>query len=151
MQETTTRVPAVIDALVGRMSEVLAGQVDVVDGPVAAEGLSDGVLIIGWPGDEGDSVTNDVTRSPGLGHRYEETFEVHCVASLVSGDTGMKATRDAVKAIIDTVSAALKADRALGGVCDLAGLGPSMRWAEAQTADGSVCEVLFSVVGRAAL
>ena len=151
MEETTTRVPAVLDALVARMRTALAGQADVVDGPVAAEGLSDTVLVIGWPGDDGDSVTNDITRAQGLGHRYEETFEVHCVASKVSGNLTMKDTRDAVKAILEAVSAALKADRALGGVCDLAGLGPSMRWAEAQTPDGSVCEVLFSVVGKAAL
>lgn len=151
MLPTTTRVPAVVDALVERATASRPGDADVVDGPVAAQGLSERVLVIGWPGDDGDAVSNDITRAEGLGHRYFETFEVHCVASVVSGNTDMKATRDEALAIVNGVEALLKEDRGLGGACDQAGLGPSMRWAQAQTPDGSVCEVLFSVVGKAAL
>lgn len=151
MDATTTRVPEVVDAFVARMTTALDGVAEVVDGPVAAENLPEVVLVVGWPGDDGDAVSNTVERAQGYGHRYVEVFEIHCVASVVSGDVDMKATRDRAKAIVDAVSVALKADRALGGVCDLVNLGPSMRWAEAQTPDGSVCEVLFSVAGKAAL
>lgn len=140
-----------VDALVARVTELLGDTALVLDGPRAAEDLPDNVVVIGQPSTAGESVSNDVERVQGLGHRYAETFEVYCVVSAVSGDTSMKALRDRCHAMIALIEQGLKQDTGLGGACDLAGLGPSMQWAQAQTEDGAVCEVAFSVVGKAAL
>lgn len=146
-----TRVPAVVDALVTRARTLYGDTAMVLDGPRTAEDLPEDVVVIGQPNTGGESVTNDVERAEGLGHRYVETFEVYCVASSVGGDTDMKARRDRCLELVQLLEQGLKQDRGLGGVCDLVGLGPSMNWAQAQTPDGSVCEVAFSVVGQAAL
>lgn len=151
MQPTTTRVPAVVDALVARVTELVGDTAFVLDGPRAAQDLPEAVVVIGQPNTAGQSFSNDVERAEGLGHRYVEVFEVHCVVSVVSGNIDMKALRDRCHALLALIEQGLKQDRGLGGACDLVGLGPSMQWAQAQTEDGAVCEVAFGVVGRAAL
>ena len=149
--DTTTRVPATVDALVERLTIAFGSEALVLDGPRAAQDLPPDVVVIGQPNTVGEAFNNDVTRTDGLGHRYVETFEIYCVVSSTCGDTDMKARRDRCLEMLAVVENALKEDRGIGGACDVAGLGPNMRWAQAQTKDGAVCDLAFSVVGRAAL
>ena len=152
MDELPTRVPATVDALFTRLEAAFTGDgVLVLDGPVTGSDIPDDVLVIGHPGGDGVSVSNDVTRVQGLGHRYAETFEIRCCFSSRTGSTNMKARRDRCYWALGIVEDALKQDRGLGGVVDLAGLGPSMQWGQEQHPDGATCDVVFSVVGKATL
>lgn len=150
MQTGPTRIPAVIDALVQTMTDAMpAGSV--LDGPRSIQDLPNDVLLIGFSAPGLPAVDSDLSRSEGLGHRYEETFEVRCLISSAAGGTNIKARRDACFAILQKVEATLKESAGLGGVADAVTLGPSQAWGEEQTQDGAVCEVSFSIVGRALL
>ena len=149
MEETTSRVPAVIDALVTRLTGAQGCQV--VDGPRAAQDVENDVVVIGMPDGSGEAVTSTIERAQGLGNRLNETFAIWGVISSFAGDVDIKPRRDRVAAIFADLDAALKQDRALGGVADIVGLGGDLAWRQAQTKDGAVCEVSFQIVGRAAL
>lgn len=150
MDHTTTRVPAVIDALMARLTARLS-DTDVLDGPPRQQELQPDVVIIGYPGQDGLSWDNTLERQPGLGNRLAETFEINCIVSSISGDEAMKPRRDRCLQLLAQISDALQEDRALGGVCDVVTLGPSAPGTQAQTPDGSVCEVLFAITGKALL
>lgn len=150
MQETTTRVPALVDALNTRLITAFAGSgVELVDGPpVDVDNLEPDVLSVGFPGPEGTAVDNDMERQQGLGNRYKETFEVHCVFSTTSGGGTMKARRDRCLWALGLIDTALKQDTGLGGVVDRAGLGSVMRWGQDQHPNGVTCDVVFSIVAE---
>lgn len=149
MESTTTRVPAVVDALVARLRADLDCQV--VDGPPAGQDIQKAVLFVGYDAIGSQSITTSVERAQGLGHRYTETFQIACLIDVGSGDEVAKTVRDRAHVLFAGVDAALKTDRALGGVCDLVSLGPDVEWHQVQTEEGAACGVSFSVVGQAAL
>lgn len=154
MRPSSSRVPAVVDALVTRLSATLGGtagplgDVQVLDGPRAAEDVRDDVLLVGVSG-EGVSSINATTRSQGMGGRLAESFEVQCLISSLSGEPGMKQRRDRAAAVFAAVDGALRGDQTLDGVCDQVMLGPDVAWVQAQTPQGPVCEVAFTVTGQA--
>lgn len=147
MEQTTSRVPAVVDALFERMSDDLTGWQG-FDGPPFGS-LELDFFSVGFPDFDGSAIVGDVQRSPGMGHRYTETFEVRCLLSSQNGDEDIKAARDRCHAGLALVEAALQRDRGLGGVVDLANLGPSMQWAQMQTEGGATVEVAFTVQAKA--
>jgi hypothetical protein len=153
MQETTTRVPALVDALNARLVAAFNGSgVQLDDGPpLDMDNLAPDVLSVGFPGPEGTAVDNDMERQQGLGNRYKETFEVHCVFSTTAGSGTMKARRDRCLWALGIINAALKQDTGLGGVVDRAGLGSTMRWGQDRHPDGVTCDVMFSIVGEVLL
>lgn len=147
MQDTTTRVPAVVDALIAAFTEALPNA-QVVDGPRTAQELADDVVIVGQFSDAG-SVRSTQVRQQGLGSRPQETFTVQCVLSSWSGTPGMRARRVRAGEMLAAVDTALRADMTLGGVADNVTLGENIEWLQDQTNSGPVCEVAFEVTGRA--
>ena len=93
MQDVTTTVPAVIDALIAAATAAMPEGAQVVDGPRAAQELASDVLIVGQFS-EGGTVRSSQTRAAGLGTRPAESFAVQCILSSWSGDPGMKPRRD---------------------------------------------------------
>ncbi len=150
MQTGPTRIPAVVDALVTTMKAAI-GERAVLDGPRSIEDLPNDVLLIGFSAPGTPAVESEVSRAQGLGHRYDEVFEINCLISSAAGGTDIKARRDACFEILKKVEQALKASAGLGGVADSVTLGPNQNWGEAQTQDGAVCEIAFSIVGTAFL
>ena len=150
MQEQSTRVPEILSALAAGARSVLS-DVTVLVGPRVIEELGPRVLIVGWPGDDGATVQNRLTRSPEFGHRYEEQVEVRCAVSVVSGSTDAEPLLADARAVLASVEAWMKANPALGGVVDLAGFGPDARWLMGQTPDGAALDVFFSVIAQSLL
>lgn len=148
----STRVPAIRDELFARLSAAMT-EWQCFDGPPAAVEYEENVLVVGHQSTGGGfTVENEVTRQQGMGHRYSEVFEIGCVLSSTSGDEQVfSALRATLLGGLEQIEAILKADRALGGLCDLLGLGSGMNWVEESNRNGSTAEVLFSIVGRSVL
>lgn len=148
MQPSTTRVPAVLAALVER---VQVPGVENLYGPQAAQTLHGDVLLIGFGGDGNPAVHVDIERAEGLGNRLVEVTTVRCLFSTISGDIDMRARVERAGVFMAALDVALKADQGLGGVTDRVTLGPNADWVLAQTNDGAVCEVPFEIVTEALL
>lgn len=146
MDQTTTRVPAVVDALFARLTTALDGWQG-FDGPPFGT-LELDFFSVGFPDFDGAAITADVERTQGMGHRYSEVFEIRCLLSSQNGDEDIKAARDRCHAGLAAVETALQEDRGLGGAADLVNFGPAMQWAQMQTEGGATVEVAFYVQGR---
>lgn len=154
MDPTSSRVPAVLTALVARLTSTMTGLVDPADdwqvfdaGPGAADVAPD-VLIVGFADFDGTAVTANVERSPGMGHRYTETYEIRCILSSERGDESVTVPRARCLAGLALVEAALTVDNGVGGVVDQAQLAGSQSWAQTQTTQGAACEVAFTIQAR---
>lgn len=150
MLPETTRVPAVIDALIVGVNASMP-DLQVVDGPPGPIALHDDVLAVGFRGPEGTSANASLERQPGYGNRELEVFEIFCTFSSAAGDVAMKPRRDTCQDFLVELDALLKADQTLGGVADVVTLTGTVRWSQDQTPDGAVCDVAFSVAGKALL
>lgn len=146
MEQTTSRVPALLDALFARLTSALDGWQG-FDGPPFGT-LELDFFSVGFPGVDGAAVTEDVQRTQGMGHRYTEIFEVQCLLSSQNGDANIKAARDRCHRALALVEAALQQDRGLGGVVDLCNFGPSMQWGAIQDESGATVEVVFTVQAK---
>jgi hypothetical protein len=147
MEQTTSRVPALLEALTARFTTALPTW-QVLDGPPFSQVVEQLVLIVGHADYDGTAVTEAVARTQGMGHRYTETFQVRCILSAETGDEDVKGPRDTCHAALAAIEAALQSDRGVGGVVDLANLGPARQWAQAQTEQGATAEVAFTVEAR---
>lgn len=144
---STSRVPAVIDALVSTLDAALTA--DVFDGPYITAPDADFVCV-GWsPGSE-DSA-NATQEWAGLGNKArDETIDVVCYADSYSGDLTTKTRRDAAYTLLTAVENALRTDPTLGGAI------PQPGWAQMgehvltqqQTANGLEVGITFHVLVR---
>lgn len=110
---------ASIDYLVGKLATVVADDNwQVIDGPPVVE-LSNKGLSVGWAVDrlavEMDKPTEGL-QSGGLGGGDGIRFDINCMTWVRSGDTDMKAIRDACDEQLAAVDSFLQNDRRLGGI-----------------------------------
>lgn len=149
--QATSSLPAVIDALLVTWRAALAGAGDateVFDGPIGANTPAGGDVVV--VGVEPPTAAAEGQQEPhGLGNRLQEDFTVHCRVSSLSGDTDMKARRDRAYAILAILTAVLKTNPTLGGVCDRVFLGRELTLWQGQITDGAVAEVAFDITGSA--
>lgn len=144
-------IPAVVDALLATWRAALADAGDsaqVFDGPIGAATPTSGDIVV--VGVEPPTASVDAQQEPhGLGNRLVEEFTVHCRVGSLSGDTDMKPRRDRVYALLALLTAAVKANSSLGGVCDRAFLGRELNLWQGQIPEGAVAEVAFDITGTA--
>lgn len=117
MDGFNTTIPAAIDALVALWSAAFADQDDVSvnDGPVIGGDGTYKRVSVGWDGNEGAAQAE--TSPEGLGGSPDrETYTIFCSATASVGDSGAQLARNAVFGLFSTCTAALGADRTLGGL-----------------------------------
>jgi hypothetical protein len=151
MQATTTRVPAVITALLASLTTSLP-TVHVMDGPRAAQDLPDNVLQVGIGNeDSAEAYSSDTEVQPGLSGRLVETITVNCELSTWSGDqvAGIASLRTLIGGWLATIDTGLRADQQLTATCDRVHLGPRARWYGIQSPDGAGIGVRFQITARA--
>lgn len=115
---TTSRVPAVIDALVAlfRAAPALAG-VKVVDGPSVTGSPLPEAVYVGYDGDpDNDGQAVDFAQEwASIGQRAKnETFTVTCAVGVWRGSTGVRPARTRAFEVLAAVEGALRADPSLG-------------------------------------
>lgn len=112
-----SRVPDLIDALVARLrtDEALAG-VGVTDGPEITEADLDDWVLIGYDGDPTGMFLSAASEEEwaGLGVSREETIQIPVTLLARRGDTDVRAARNRVYALGDTVKTILRADPTIG-------------------------------------
>ena len=147
---TTSRIPAVIDALVSTLTAALTG-VKVYDGQwVTAPNTTASFITVGWTPD-GEGPTGQQTWA-GIGNRARnEQIDIPCYADAYSGSTDTKTRRDAALTLMASAENAVRTDPTLGGVLISPGLAEigtySLR--EEQTESGLEVGVVFHITARA--
>ncbi len=139
-----TAIPAAVDALVAMFTEQLP-DAQIVDGPPLVELEKSGIAVgyaVGTTTVDQVAVTS-TEEGAGLDTTVE-TFDVNCLAWQRSGDTDVKAVRDATFALITTVDVALSNDRRLGGAVVNARL-RVLDLDQMQNGDGTWAVVAFSI------
>lgn len=117
MPAAVTTVPAVLSALYQLGTATLPG-VEVYDGAPDIDNLPDEFLCIGWSRDEDDAAV-DGDQSDEGNRTASESYQVHCILSVATGDTGtgsVAARRTRCADLLGLFAAALRADPSLGGV-----------------------------------
>ncbi|GLW32272.1 hypothetical protein [Actinoplanes regularis] len=149
MPAAVTTVPAVLLALVQLGQTALTG-VTVFDGAPDTDNEPAEFLSIGFSRDEDDASVDGDTTDEG-NHMSSETYAVHCILSVATGDsaTGAVAERRARCAeLFGALAAALRADPSLGGALTAGGratLGP-WSWVYGPSSQGGTyAEVEFDV------
>lgn len=152
---TGSRWPAVADALVAALTTASANPASplygaaVLDGPAVGAASALAAVAVGWQFDDDVDAAGSIDQSyrttGGASAWRDESAEIACAVRVVSGDTAISATRLAAFALLDGVSALLRAtpDLGLAGVLtvDLA----SGRVRQAQSPDGCGVVVEFAV------
>lgn len=113
----SSRVPAVLDALVALFRAELDDDVTVTDGPLVTDDTLRNVVCVGWDGDDtGDGQAVEWAQQyQGLGAPVkDERIQVTCVAICWDGDDDMTATRTRLYVLFALIEAALRADKSLG-------------------------------------
>ncbi|MFD6684176.1 hypothetical protein [Micromonospora parva] len=112
-----SRVPDLIDALVGRLkaAEGLAG-VGVTDGPEITQQDADDWVLVGYDGDPSGGLPAAATEEDwaGLGVSREESIQLPVSLLVRRGDADVKAARDRVYVLGDIVKGILRADPSIG-------------------------------------
>ena len=148
MPAILTTVPAVLLALI-QLGETTLPDVTVYDGAPDVDNLPDEFLCIGWTRDEDESSVDGDTTDEG-NHTSSETYSVHCILSVATGDTeraAIAARRTRVATLFGTFAAALRADPQLSGTLTAgasATLG-SWSWIYGPGTEGTYAEVEFDV------
>lgn len=141
---TTSRIPAVIDALVSTLTAGLPG-VTVIDGPLV--NVPDGDYVtVGWTPDN-DTTTGTQTWA-GVGNRArDEHIEVPCYCDSFSGSTAVSARRAAAFALMAAAENAVRADPSLGGLVSAPGVAEIGTYTERQeqTDAGVAVGVVFHI------
>jgi len=136
-----TSFPAVCDALVTAMGQVLGTDV-VFDGtPVRDVGPSG--LAIGTTREDVSSAFS--ASAADLGGGLSEGLTVTCLAWAGSGDTVFKAARDRVGEIVTATTNRITADPTLGGVVDTADVSGGI-WQQEQTGEGALVTCEFRIL-----
>ena len=116
MPALITTVPLVLTALVQLAETALPG-VQVYDGPNDEDNLPDEYCAIGYSRDEEDSSVDGGASDDG-NNSASESYSVHCIISVASGDTGpgsVAARRARCATLFGQLVTALRADPALAG------------------------------------
>jgi hypothetical protein len=145
---TTSRAPAVIDALVA-MCEAAAGLegVKVHDGPQVTSAPLTSVICIGWDGDEDNSeAVQSQQEWAAIGQKAkDETIQIPCAAIAWTGSTNVKTVRDRAYELVGAVEDALRADPSLGFPPPTIVAFAVGNAFQEQTASGAQCRVVFTV------
>lgn len=145
---TTSRAPAVIDALVALCGAApgLSG-VKVHDGPQPTSDPLKAVVCIGWDGDEGnDEAVQSTQEWAGLGARSkDEALQVTCAAIAWHGSTTNKPVRDRAYELVAAVEDALRANPSLGFPPPTVVALATGNAFQQQTGSGAQCRVVFTV------
>ena len=143
---TTSRIPAVIDALVSTLTAALTTTAKVIDGPLVTTPDGD-YLTVGWTPD--GQTTTGQQEWAGLGNKARnEQIDVPCYCDSYSGSTTVSARRNAAFALMTAAENALRSDATLGGAI------PNPGWAQIgayseyqeQTDAGLAVGVVFHVL-----
>lgn len=146
---TTSRIPAVCDALVSILTTALT-DATVYDGKyVTAPSGTKSFVTVGWtPEDEGPTGSQDWA---GLGRlARDETFDIPCYADAYSGSTQLAARRNAAFALFAACENALRNDPTLGGALPQPGWSQIGEYAvrQEQTESGLDVGITFHVIGQ---
>lgn len=134
--------PTACDALVALVTPT-AG-VDVFDGPPARMPGTAGLAV----GATREDITSEwVAPATDLGGGFGEDLTVTCLAWSGSGDVVFKPHRDAVGAVVEAVTAALRADPTVGGTVATAAV-TGGTWTQEQTGEGALVTCEFRVYLR---
>lgn len=142
---TTSRIPAVIDALVSTLTAALPG-VDVIDGPLIT--LPDGDYLTVGATPAGDTTTGRQTWiGVGPSKVRGEQIDVPCYCDSYSGSTTVSTRRNAAFALMAAAENALRADPSLGGVLTVPGIAQIESYADyqEQTESGLAVGVVFHI------
>ena len=140
---STSRIPAVVDALVTLLDAALS--IDVRDGAILQNVESAGLTV---------GADLDDARFPweqdwaGLGHASrDETFEVPCVLWARSGDNQVSAVRTQLFGYFATVESTLRTNEGLGlgGAFNIRADVRPVAYNQPQTPDGVVCRIDFVI------
>lgn len=151
MTGAVTRINDVVDTLVD-VIQTAAPELQVADGPVIAELLSEAICVGFSDGVDRPGYSTDYTRQEGLGRvRYQEDWSVRCFLTVSSGDTAMKPLRDRAAAILGAIAAALADKTRAPEAWDRAALSGAADWVPVIDAQGGLCNVFFTVEGSSLL
>jgi hypothetical protein len=145
-----SRVPAVVDALVGIASDMkIAGEIDnYLDGPTPKV-IPMGRTLAVFVSDR--AVESRTELMQGMGTAYQETFDVVCNLFSWSGGTDTKFHRDTAYAVLSDFKTRLTADQKLGGACDRAYLGSQSVATPQNDSDGCSVAIAFTVRAQATI
>lgn len=146
---TTTRAPAIIDALVA-MCAAASGltDVDVLDGPSLTMKTMPDMVCIGWDGedDEGGQAVESNQEWAAIGQRAKnETLQISCAAIAWRGDADLRAARLRCYELLGVVENELRSNPSLGfPPPTIVALSVGNAW-QTQEREGAQCRVLFTV------
>lgn len=146
---TSTRLPAVIDALVALFTAALPDTCQVIDGP-PLEAVPGDYLAVGWSPLTTESASAPQTIASATGLSREEAISVTCWLDSAGGDASdIRTRRLGAYALLAVIESALRSDNTLGGTVNAGWLviGDN-RLVQEQTESGCVVGVEFSVVGK---
>lgn len=151
---TVTRIDLVLDAILAVVRAALPDDVTVADGPQIGVSM-DRALCVGFTdGPDNPGYATTWVRQEGYGGRPREDFTVHCFLTLFTGDHDDQALarlRTEAAALLRVMDDAIRAAGGRSGVWDRAGLGAEAEWVPAILEDGSICNVMFDIVGTSVL
>jgi hypothetical protein len=158
--DTTSRIPATIDALLAVVGPAAGEDVNVVDGPPlswdATELAQDAVsetsyLFVGAIPDSDVAAdgTQDFNAAGAVSR--DERFTINCTAFVWSGDQTIKTVRDAAFGLVAVVEQAIRDDPSLGGAVLYSRMSGVIGAAQTQDEQGCNCTVMFTVDARAYL
>src|SRR5438067_810318 len=143
MTATVSTVPAVLDALVARLTAALP-DVQVSDGEPFDP--ADDTVVIGFNGNPGDSiVTSTLDVEQIAADPSREQYEIACLASSWRGAVrDAKTVRDIAYRLVQAAADELARDQTLGGLVMRAWLS-AREYAPLQSEDGAVATVHFTI------
>lgn len=142
---TQSRVPAVLDALVGvwSSSPELLGIVQ--DGPTPIQTSAAEVLSVGYDGGEDGTSSEGQFDPEGLAvEPKRESFSVNCLAGVLNGAGDIRAARLRAFDLLTAASGAITTDKTLGDVVLSASI-DNVTLNQLQTPDGALVQILFTV------
>lgn len=143
-----TTVPDVLTALVTLGRSTLT-DLAIYDGPPDVDNLPGEFLSIGWSRDEDEAAVDGESSDDG-NHTSSETYQVHCIISVATGDTdtgAIAARRARCATLFSQYATALRTDPQLGGVL-VAGASATLgafSWIYGPSEDGTYAEVEFDI------
>lgn len=145
---TTSRAPAVLDALVALCGSAAGlDGVTIHDGPQVTSAPLKEVITIGWDGDEdNDEAVQSQQAWAAIGQKAkDETLQIPCAAIAWRGDTNIKAVRDRAYELLGEVEDALRADPSLGFPPPTIVAMTTGNAYQRQTDKGAQCRVMFTI------
>lgn len=142
----SSTVPAAIDGLLALLASqsALAAPVEIIDGQPTTSTPVDYVAV-GIADGDSPSVDGSQDWSQIGMQRRKEDYTIRCEASSWSGGGSTKERRDRAFALFAACEAAVRADPTLGASVIQAAVGDTFSVIQAQTTQGPVCTVNFTV------